>query len=205
VCFKLFTSVSYLSSLAAKTNESEKGYNFFHFLENCNRSEQILLYKDGMLKFEAFYSKQKNKLFAYLMRLSGDYDLSADIMQESFVRYLENYGSGDGNMPLLYRIARNAFLDHIRRKRDNYSLNENEGDNAVDQEHLLMVREEYRMVLSALEKLEGNERDLLALAVTSELSYEEIGAITGLSKANVKVKVHRARLKLKKLLQEGEV
>ena len=164
-----------------------------------------MLYKDGMLKFGAFYSNHKNKLFAYLMRLSGDYDLSADIMQESFVRYIERYGQSDGNMPLLYTIARNAFLDTTRRKRNNYAIAENEGDPAADQEHLLMVREEYRMVLSVMQKLEGSERDLLALVATSDLSYEEIGAITGLSKANVKVKVHRARLKLKKLLQEGEV
>ena len=164
-----------------------------------------MLYKDGMLKFGAFYSKHKNKLFAYLMRLSGDYDLSADIMQESFVRYIEHYGQDDGNMPLLYTIARNAFLDNIRRQRNNYPLNENEGDTTVDQEHLLMVREDYRRVISVLQKLDGSERDLLALVATSDLSYEEIGAITGLSKANVKVKVHRARLKLKKLLQVGDL
>jgi RNA polymerase sigma-70 factor (ECF subfamily) len=43
-------------------------------------------------KFCEFYHKYKNKLFAYLMRNSGDYDLAGDIIQESFTRYLEKYG-----------------------------------------------------------------------------------------------------------------
>ena len=59
-----------------------------------------------------------------------------------------------------------------------------------------MVREQYRQVLSAMQTLDADERDILALAVSSELSYREISTIAGISEANVKVKVHRARAKL---------
>jgi RNA polymerase sigma-70 factor (ECF subfamily) len=67
-----------------------------------------------------------------------------------------------------------------------------------------MVREEYRQVLAAMQTLEADERDILALAVSSQMSYREISAVTGISEANVKVKVHRARTKLRQIIQAGE-
>jgi RNA polymerase sigma-70 factor (ECF subfamily) len=67
-----------------------------------------------------------------------------------------------------------------------------------------MVREQYRQVLSAMQTLKTDERDILALTVSSQLSYREISSITGFSEANVKVKVHRARAKLRQIIQAGE-
>ena len=66
-----------------------------------------------------------------------------------------------------------------------------------------MVKDTYRKVLSGFNNLGEDERDILAMVVSSDLSYQEIAEIHGMSLANVKVKVHRARLKLKKIL-EGE-
>jgi RNA polymerase sigma factor (sigma-70 family) len=67
---------------------------------------------------------------------------------------------------------------------------------AVDgPESYIMVRDEYRQVLAAMRHLEEDERDLLSLVLSSELSYRELAEMTGLSKANVKVKIHRARKK----------
>jgi RNA polymerase sigma-70 factor (ECF subfamily) len=63
-----------------------------------------------------------------------------------------------------------------------------------------MVREEYRQVLVAMRHLEDDERDLLSLVVSSELSYRELADIIGISEANIKVKVHRARKKLRAYL-----
>lgn len=68
-----------------------------------------------------------------------------------------------------------------------------------------MVREEYRRVLQAMQQLNEEERDVLSLALNGDLSYREIGELTGTSEGNVKVKVHRARAKLKKILQGEEV
>lgn len=158
-----------------------------------------------MDEYAAFYEEHKGQLFAYLMRMTGDYYLSSDIMQESFTRFLERYGQETRNASLLYTIARNLIVDGGRRRRHNVQFKEDQGDCSINQEHVLMVREEYRRVLLAMEQLTKDERDVLALVVTGELSYREIGSILGISEANVKVKIHRARLKLRKILQEGEV
>jgi RNA polymerase sigma-70 factor (ECF subfamily) len=142
--------------------------------------------------------------FAYLMRSTGDYFLAGDIMQESFTRYLERYGNDSQNAALLYTIGRNLIYDNARKQKRNSQLQIDRGNPVDDPEHYLMVREEYRQVLSAMQTLEDDERDILALAVSSQLSYREISSIAGISEANVKVKVHRARAKLRQIIQAGE-
>jgi len=154
--------------------------------------------------FRDFYNKHKDKFFAYLIRCTGDYFLSGDIMQESFTRYLEKYGSNPSSPALLYTIGRNLFFDSARRQ-SRKNVSETDGqDSLYDMEHHLSVREEYRQVLAAMQQLESDERDILALTVSSGLSYRGVAEIVGISEANVKVKVHRARIKLRKIVQAGE-
>ena len=57
-------------------------------------------------------------------------------------------------------------------------------------------------MLRALGTLPEDERDLLSLAGTGGLSYREIAAVSGLSEGNIKVRIHRARRKLRDLLRE---
>jgi RNA polymerase sigma-70 factor (ECF subfamily) len=154
-------------------------------------------------KFRSFYSRYRDKLFGYLVRITGDYHLSSDIMQESFTRYLKRYGKREHSGPLLFKIARNALLDYHRKSIRNVRL-EDDGDYAQeDTEHHLMIRAEYRRVLSAMQQLGETEREALALVVSSNMSYREIAEITNTSEQNVKVRVHRARVKLKKIIEKG--
>jgi len=154
--------------------------------------------------FRSFYKKNKAKLFAYLMRRTGDYHLSNDILQESFTRYFERYGTEQQSVSLLYTISRNLIFDAARKQGRITQLQINTGTVSDSQENHLMVRLEYRRVLAAMQRLDDDERDLLALAVSSDLSYRQIAALIGISEANVKVKIHRTRVKLRKILQAGE-
>ncbi len=157
-----------------------------------------------MRNFKEFYSEHRDRLFAYLMRSTGDYHLSSDILQESFTRYLEKYGDAGQNPALLYAIARNAVVDgHRKQRRDTPLFDEPELSHSNPETHLL-VREDYRRVLAAMQELAAEERDVLALVVSSGLSYREIADITGTSEGNVKVRVHRGRVKLRKMMNTGE-
>ena len=157
-----------------------------------------------MEEFGSFFKKQQDKLFSYLMRLTGEYHLSMDIMQESFTRYLEKYANSTRNVSLLYTIARNSFLDHKRRTERLVALDQDYEDHSVDQSHSFQIKQEYTRVLSAMKDLEDEEREILSLVLSGDLNYKEIASITKTSEANVKVKVHRARIKLKKRLHAGE-
>jgi len=157
-----------------------------------------------MGSFKEFYAEHKDRLFGYLMRMSGDYFLAGDLTQESFVTYMDHYGQENLSSSLLYKIARNALFDHKRKQGRMVELDGREEYASGDNENSAMVREEYRRVLAAMRKLAGDERETLALAAAGSLSYREIAAVLNISEANVKVKVHRARVNLKKILAQGE-
>jgi len=153
--------------------------------------------------FKDFYNRQRQKFFAYLIRRAGDYGLACDIMQESFTRLYEKYTAEHFTPQLLYTIGRNLVLDALRNRKLNTTALDDVTQSIDGQERYLMVRDEYRRVLAAMRRLEDDERDLLSLVVSSALSYRELAEMTGISEANVKVKIHRARKKLKNFLETG--
>ena len=155
-----------------------------------------------MKRFNQFYIEHKNSLFAYLMRMTGDYYLASDIQQESFTRLLARYRAGDWCKTLLFKIARNAMIDEKRKSRPGKKqvLTEDQRDQDQDQEHDIMIRETYRDVLQALQRLEPLEQDILNLKISSNLTYRDIAGVVGISEANVKIKIHRARIKLRSIL-----
>ena len=158
-----------------------------------------------MDNFQDFYKRQKDKLFSYLMRMTGDYYLSMDIMQESFLRCLEKYRNKTINITLLYTIARNVLIDLIRKDKRKGDLEQDVVDQGTDLENNFLIKQEYRRIIVAMNKLETDEREILALVLTEELKYREIASIMGINEGNVKIKVHRARLKLKEILKHGEL
>jgi|OM-RGC.v1.022425934 RNA polymerase sigma-70 factor (ECF subfamily) len=154
--------------------------------------------------YDSFYRKNKDRIFAYLLRLTGDYHLSNDFMQESFVRYFSHYHTTPGNnCALLFTIARNAFLDSIRKYKEEKFQDKKEVAWVSNPESQLIEKQALDKMLAAIQKLNSVDRELVALLATKTFSYKEIGKILNISETNVKVKVHRARLRLKAILKNG--
>jgi RNA polymerase sigma-70 factor (ECF subfamily) len=158
---------------------------------------------DDREPYADFYRKNRRPLFGYLLRLTGERQLAWDLTQESFTRYLAQYGSACTSGSLLYAIARNAALDVFRRRGRRQPAGPRPEATAESPEQQVIQKQACQRVLSALEDLDAGDRELLALVVVKELSYREIGLRLGISPGAVKVRVHRARLALKKIL-EGE-
>jgi RNA polymerase sigma-70 factor, ECF subfamily len=154
-------------------------------------------------KYSDFYKQNKDKLFGYLVRLTGDYGLASDILQESFTRLLASYGPNEQNTGLLFRIARNAVLDVKRKDRWSRDVDEHDLKDETNPENQFIILEAYRRVLDAMERLDDTERDVLSMAVSSGFSYREISEVVGISEGHVRVKIHRARAKLKDILKRG--
>jgi RNA polymerase sigma factor (sigma-70 family) len=157
-----------------------------------------------MIKFSTIYRDYRNRLFYYLMRITGgDYDLSRDILQESFTRCLERYGSRIDSIALLYKIARNLVIDHTRNSDRNEPIDEQHPVDAVPVDHQILVREQYKKMLAALRSLNFDDREVLSLVASESVSYREIAAILGTTENNIKVRVHRARKRLRKAMTNG--
>lgn len=154
-----------------------------------------------MDSYASFYRENKERIFAYLLRLTGDYHLAGDLTQESFTRCLARYGRNGNNPALLYTIARNAALDAIRKRRE-----ETLGDNtdaaagSGDPERRLIDKQAVDRMLAAIGQLNPVDRELIALLAADTFSYRQIGRLLDISENSVKVRVHRARMRLKAIL-----
>ena len=153
---------------------------------------------------DRFYRDNRERILAFLLHLTGDYDLARDLVQESFARYLSSYGRDSGNLALLYTIARNAALDTFRKRRESQAGEREAVGRDRDPEGRLIERQEFDTVLAAVRQLDDVDRQLISLLATGTFSYKEIGGMLDISEGNVKVKVHRARLRLKAILAHGE-
>ena len=156
--------------------------------------------------YQQFYSDYKNSLFSYLLYKSRDRYLAEDIAQESFTRYYKQYGNQAILSPsLLFAIARNALVDHQRgqyirfRTRDLYSRQET----TSDEESKYISKEQSRLILNAMHELSEPDREILVLAVGG-MPYREIADFLSISLSNVKVRVHRSRVKIRELLKQWE-
>ena len=150
-----------------------------------------------------FYKENKDQLYAYLLRMTGDRQLALDLLQESFVRYLKRYRHKGGNKSLLYTIARNAALDAFRRQPTIKIDVDHCPDSFADPEQRIIGREKLNRIMSAMAELAPLDRELISLVTTTNLTYREIGHVVNVSEANVKVRVHRTRKKLREILASG--
>ena len=153
---------------------------------------------------ERLYRDNRERVLRFLLHLTGDVELARDLVQETFARYLSRYGRDSEQLGLLFTIARNAGLDALRRRRTSPLPERETADPRRDPEHQLIDRQELDRVLAAIRRLDDTDRQLVAFLATGTFSYREIGRLLDLSETNVKVRVHRARLKLKALMAEGE-
>lgn len=158
-----------------------------------------------MEQYELFYNSSKDGLFGYLLRMTGDYQLASDLVQESFTRYLRHYrGIGESSRSLLYTIARNAAMDAFRKPK-NEQLESDYTDNLNNPEKTLDDRQRYSVILAAIGQMSIMDRELISLLAGADLSYAEIAQILNISESNVKVKVHRARVRLREILNQGGI
>lgn len=151
-------------------------------------------------QYKHFYLNYKDKLFSYLLYKCGDRELALEITQESFTRHLNSYNNTDRITPsLLFTIARNALMDIYRNRNKFKIVASPETSSGLNEEDRFIAREESSLVYEAMKRLNETDRELLVLAVNG-LPYREIGNTLNLSTANVKVRIHRARTQLRKIM-----
>jgi RNA polymerase sigma-70 factor (ECF subfamily) len=96
----------------------------------------------------------------------------------------------------LFTIARNLFLQGLRKKSRHVALDENLRDPQASPYMQVEQKVELQAVLAGLQKLPEIDRAALLMRAFDEMPYEEIAQALGISLSAVKVKIHRARLAL---------
>jgi RNA polymerase sigma-70 factor (ECF subfamily) len=96
----------------------------------------------------------------------------------------------------LFAIARNAYIDLLRRAARHTQLDEKMPDTRISAQTQMEQSAEVSAVLAALQQLPEMDRTVLLMRALDEMPYQEIAETLEIPMVTAKVKVHRARLKL---------
>ncbi len=122
--------------------------------------------------------------------------------------YLKGKKEIENFRALLYQIARNVIVDFYRQKKDKVvSLDEKMSEEkafSFDPTQQIDKDLKFGKLLLALKELSETEREFITLRFINELSFKEISKITGEKEGTLRVNVHRAIEKLKKLVEKEE-
>ena len=112
---------------------------------------------------------------------------------------------------LLYKIARNAIIDHYRDKGLASSISIEDApqalevpDDSQNQEDLIDQKSDLDLVQRKLMLLKDEYREVIIWRFVEDLSMDEIASITGKKKGNIRVLLHRAVTALKDLINEED-
>ncbi len=171
-------------------------------MEAVKRGE---LHQASML-FERYHKR----IFNFLARMTMDRDLAEDLTQNVFLRiikYRTSYREGNRFQSWIYQVARNVFSDHYQAHKNKFSDFvdvEKISDHMADQGESEEQDEKERILHRSMAKLTEEQRELLVLTRFQHLKYEEVAVIMDTTVANIKVKVHRAIIKLREYYFELE-
>lgn len=184
-----------------------------------------LLKRRDEAAFRRMVGLYQHKVYNLCFRMLGNAQEAEDLAQDVFVTVFRSIDSFRGDSQFstwLYRIATNHAKNRIlylarRKSRQRQPLDEVDeaalgepiggGERVSRPDRQAMGHELERLLQHAIAQLDEEHRTLIVLREIENLSYQEIGEITGLAAGTVKSRLHRARLQLKEIVdryQAGE-
>lgn len=155
-------------------------------------------------RFRRLYDEYEPNIYAYCRR-RFPVDVAEDVLSDVLLtvwRRIEDVPAGDQTLPWLYRVAQLVSANRKRsilRRRNLESrleaLGVSPSQPIADQ---IVVREEVRSVVEALEGLPPHHREILKLSVWEHLSAKDIATVLAISPEAVTQRLHRARRRLEK-------
>jgi RNA polymerase sigma-70 factor (ECF subfamily) len=149
--------------------------------------------------FRLLYERSAPKLFAYLLRVSGERTLAEDLLQETYCRFLLSKVpemTEAQQQSYLYRIATNLLHDRWRGHHDSPMP----GDLPEPASRPPQLDQQLEL-RQAFQQLKIRDRQLLWLAYVEGSNHKEIAEVTGLRHKSVRLLLLRARRKLANLIR----
>jgi len=158
--------------------------------------------------FGELYNRYRSEIYTFCLRmLGGDSAEAGDAFQETFIKVYEKVATftyGENVRGWLYMIARNVALNVYRAKRPEETINSH--PNLASSERRLSPefygeQSSLREALDeAIAMLPQEFREPFILREFDGLNYPEIAHITGATLSLVKIRIHRAKQRLRKML-----
>ncbi len=164
--------------------------------------------------FAELFERYSDKLYRVAFGILNDESDAEGVVQDTFLKLIENLDDFEARSTLgtwLYRVAYNASLDRLRRKRPHAPLADDFQDDDsympaifLDWTHApethFSAAEKNRVLAEAISQLPLKLQSTFILREIDGLSTAETATVLNTSPGAVKVQLHRARLQLRELL-----
>lgn len=159
--------------------------------------------KDDRRFFAPLYEKYYKQIFFFVFKKVQDESITGDLTSKTFLKAMLNIDKfqykGFPFSSWLYRIASNEVNMFFRESKKAILVEVLEKDIiSIVNEFEETQEADLTIVLSLLEKLPNEQKELIELRFFDELSFKEIADIYEISEANAKMKVYRILSKLEK-------
>ena len=189
-------------------------------IENSSDQDLVRAAKDGDLAaFETLVKRHERRIYGLARRLTGSEHEAQDVTQQTFlsaVKNLSGFRETAAFSTWLTTIAANAALKVVRKRRglpttslDEATEPDEDGqiphpeyiaDWRETPDRLAQRAETHRLLDAAIAKLDAGHRAVFLLRDVEDLSVRDTAKTMGISEANVKVRLLRARLQLRERL-----
>ena len=181
-------------------NECEEDKELYEkFLDGNNDAFGILM------------NKHKNNLIYFIFKYVKNEDISEDIYQEVVLYILskkEVYDFKYSFKTFIYTIAKSRALNYLKKEKKQINYENNFENIAVEEnllEDIVFSKERQEKIKKVISKMNEDYQIVIYLAIIEDLSYKEVAKIMDKSESKIKNLLHRARIKLRKLLIEEKV
>jgi RNA polymerase sigma-70 factor (ECF subfamily) len=165
---------------------------------------------DAMSGFEELYRRHYRRVYSICLRMTGNIAEAEDLTQEVFIQLHRKLGSFRGEAQFttwLHRLTVNQVLMHFRKRsvRSEQTTDDGEMPDSVDPDTLnpeAMPIVDRIALENAIAQLPPGYRTVFVLHDVEGYEHEEIAGLLGCSAGTSKSQLHKARLKLRRLLKQ---
>ncbi len=183
------------------------GSAFLRYLMSGSEQERIEVEqaKADPRRFTVLYERYFGDIFRFVLRRAGDRELSADLVQETFLKAMLALPKYElRGLPFrawLYRIALNELRMHWRKRKEvvvDMSYHQVKG--LSEEMQLPMEDDQLKRLATAMGRLDEERGRLLELRFMDGMSYLEMGQVLGIGEDAVKMRTHRVLAQLRTYL-----
>lgn len=185
------------------------------FVENINEASSDLTLaqsaaKGNMMAFEELYNRHHRRVYSLCLRMLQNTHEAEDLTQEVFIQLYRKIGSFRGDSAFttwLHRMTVNQVLMHFRKRTVKFEKTTEEGETPI--QIVIGTENQDKMPIvdkialdSAIAQLPEGYKNVFVLHDVEGYEHEEVARILGCSVGTSKSQLHKARLKMRKLLQK---
>jgi RNA polymerase sigma-70 factor (ECF subfamily) len=157
--------------------------------------------------FGQLYDRYSNKVYRKCMGFAKDHDIAQDMVQDVFIKVFDQLQKFQGKSRFstwLYTITYNFCVEYYRRNSKHTFTDINNQPDEIDEteEERALLQTRSDKLKKALKKISADDREILVMKYRDQVPIREIMDALNISESAVKMRLARARLRAKEVIDQ---